>query len=224
MNSPITLILADDHPLFRKGLRQAIEEDTDMNIVGEAGDGKSALSLIEELIPDAAVLDINMPGMSGLEVARSVQQKGTYVAIVIFTNYKDQQMFDEAMDAGVRGYVLKDTAVVDTLEAIRAVTMGRYYLSPGLSDLLMKRSQRAKLLLQERPSLATLTLAERRILKLISANKTSKEVADDLHISYRTVETHRTNIATKLNIHATAFRNRKWRRRSPGIASMAATP
>jgi len=201
MSSSINLILADDHPLFRKGLRQAIEEDTGMKIIGEAGDGTAALSLLQEHTPDAAILDINMPGMSGLEIAQHVQRDGPFVAIVILTNYKDERMFDEAMDAGVRGYVLKDTAVVDTLEAIRAVTMGRYYFSPGLSDLLAKRSQRAKTLLQERPSLATLTPTERRILRLIGTHNTSKEIADEFHISYRTVETHRTNIATKLNIH-----------------------
>jgi DNA-binding NarL/FixJ family response regulator len=201
VNPTISLVIADDHALFRKGLRQSIEEDPSLRILGEASDGAMALRLIEDLMPDVAVLDIDMPRMRGLQVANMVQEKRLFVAVVILTIYREEDMFNEAMDAGVRGYVMKETAVIDLLEAIRAVAMGKYYFSPAIAGHLVERSQRAKHLLAEKPSLADLTPAERRILKAIALNKTSKEIADELGISYRTVETHRTNIATKLNIH-----------------------
>lgn len=201
MTSTISVVIADDHPLFRKGLRQSIEEDPSFTILGEAGDGATALRLIEERMPDVAVLDIDMPEMRGLQVARVVKEKNLFVAVIILTIYKEEDMFNEAMDAGVRGYVMKETAVIDLLEAMKIVSMGKYYFSPAIAGHLVGRSQRAKNLLMQKPSLADLTPAEQRTLKLIALNKTSKEIADELSISYRTVETHRTNIATKLNIH-----------------------
>jgi two-component system, NarL family, response regulator DegU len=201
MNQTISVIVAEDHPVFRKGLRDAIEDDRTLQLVAEAGDGEVALRLIEEHLPDVALLDIDMPGMNGLQVARSIQERNLFVATVILTIYKEEDMFNEAMDAGVRGYVLKETAIVDLLEAIKAVTMGEYYFSPTIAGYLVNRSKRAKDLLEQKPSMQHLTQSERRILKLIAVNKTSKEIADELSISYRTVETHRTNIATKLNLH-----------------------
>lgn len=201
MENNLTVLIADDHPLFRAGLRQAIEEDREMQVVGEAADGVAALEMITQRSPDVAVLDIGMPKMTGLEVARAVQERSAFVAVVILTNYKEEEMFNEAMDAGVRGYILKDTAAVDILQAIRTVTMGKYYISPSLSGYLISRSRRAATLLEQKPSLADLTPAEQRVLRLISLHKTSKEIAEELHVSYKTIETHRTNIASKLNIH-----------------------
>jgi DNA-binding NarL/FixJ family response regulator len=201
MEKKTAILIADDHPLFRAGLRQAIEQDREMHVVGEASDGTEVSAMIEETAPDVVVLDIGMPRMSGLEVARMLRQKKVSVAIVILTNYKDEEMFNEAMDTGVQGYVLKDMAAADIREAIRTVTMGRYYISPAVSDYLVARSQRAVRLLEEKPSLATLTPTERRVLALIAQNMTSKEIADELNVSYKTVETHRANIAAKLNIH-----------------------
>jgi DNA-binding NarL/FixJ family response regulator len=197
----ISIVIADDHPLFRKGVRQSIEEDPSMRIVGEASDGAAALQLIEEHMPDVAVLDIDMPGMRGLKVARMVQEKRLFVAVIILTIYKEGDMFNEAMDAGVRGYVMKETAAIDLLEAIKTVALGQYYLSPAIAGHLVRRSQSAKHLLTENPNVASLTPAEVRILKAIALNKTSKEIADEFCISFHTVETHRSNIAAKLKIH-----------------------
>jgi DNA-binding NarL/FixJ family response regulator len=201
MSSSVTVIIAEDHPLFRRGLAEAIREDATLRLTGEADNGEKALRLIEEQHPDVALLDIDMPRMSGLHVARAIQEKNLFVATIILTIYKEEDMFNEAMDAGVRGYVLKETAVIDLLDAIRTVTMGEYYFSPSLSGYLVGRSRRAKDLLEHKPTLQSLTPSERRILMLIAQSKTSKEIADTLTISYRTVETHRTNIATKLNLH-----------------------
>jgi DNA-binding NarL/FixJ family response regulator len=201
MTSTISVIIAEDHPLFRKGLSEAIREDASLQLVGEAENGARALQMIEQHPPDVALLDIDMPGMNGLKVARAIQEKNLFVATVILTIYKEEDMFNEAMDAGVRGYVLKETAVIDLLDAIKTVTMGKYYFSPSISGYLVGRSQRAKELLGHKPSLLTLTPSEQHILKQVSQCKTSKEIADSLKISYRTVETHRTNITTKLNLH-----------------------
>lgn len=203
MNKPISVVIADDHPLFRMGLRQAIEVDPALGIVGETGDGEAALQLLRSLAPDVAVLDIDMPGRNGLDVARAVQEGDLFVAVIILTIYKEEDMFIRAVDAGVRGYVMKESAVLDLLDAIKAVAEGRYYFSPSLTPHLVQRSRRAAQLLEVRPTLADLTPAERRILKLVAENKTSKEIAAELVVSYRTVETHRTNIASKLNIHGT---------------------
>jgi DNA-binding NarL/FixJ family response regulator len=201
MTPRLRILIADDHPLFRGGLRRALEEDPILDIVGETGDGAEALALILETQPDLAILDIDMPSMSGLAVAREVKRRELDVAVAILTIYREEDMFNEAMDSGVRGYVLKETAAIDLLDAIRTMADGRYYFSPELSSLLVGRSQRARDLLKERPSLADLTASERRILRLISLQKTSKEIADELFISIRTVETHRRNIAAKLGIH-----------------------
>jgi DNA-binding NarL/FixJ family response regulator len=201
MSASISVIIAEDHPLFRKGLGDAIREDGTLHLAGEARDGEQALRLIQEKLPDVVLLDIDMPQMSGLQVARAIQEKGLYVAPIILTIYKEEDMFNEAMDAGVRGYVLKETAIIDLLDAIKTVTMGEYYFSPALSGYLVSRSKRVRELLNHKPTLQSLTPAEHRILTLIAQSKSSKDIADSLNISYRTVETHRSNIATKLNLH-----------------------
>jgi len=196
-----TVLMADDHPLFRRGLRQAIEEGDALTVVAEAGDGAAALRQIRELKPDVAVLDIDMPGMTGLQVARAVREENLYVAVVILTVYREEDMFNEAMDLGVRGYVLKETAGVEIIEALKAVSMGKYYISPTISGHLAGRTERARQLLREKPSLSNLTATELKVLRMIAQGKTSKEIAEETHVSFRTVETHRYNISTKLNLH-----------------------
>jgi DNA-binding NarL/FixJ family response regulator len=200
MNPQITLVVADDHPLFRKGLREVIDSDPAMNVVGEAGDGAAALKLIQQYIPAMAILDVDMPRIGGLGVARAIQQQQLETDVVFLTMYREEDLFNEAMDVGARAYVLKDSAVNDILNAIHTVAEGKYYISPDLTDHLVKRSSRAEKLLRQTPSLEDLTPAELRILKLIAENHTSKEIADLLSISYKTVENHRTNIASKLHL------------------------
>ena len=198
--SGITLVIADDHPLFRKGLREMIESDRTIQIVGEAGNGATALELIRQHSPTIAVLDVDMPQMGGLAVAREIGRQKFETDVIFLTMYREEDLFNEAMDIGVRAYVLKDSAVNDILNAIHTVADGKYYISPALSDHLIKRSARAEKLLRHTPSLEDLTPAELHILKLIAESKTSKEIADLLSISYKTVENHRTNIAAKLHL------------------------
>lgn len=203
MSLKTTVVIADDHPLFRKGLRDAITADTSLEVIGEAGDGDTALAIIEQRKPDVAVLDIDMPVLKGLQVARVIQEKGLHVGVIILTIYEEEDMFNAAIDSGARGYVLKESAIVDVMKAIRTVSMGEYFFSPAIARFLVNKSRRARDLLQTRPQLDSLTPSERRVLRLIASEKTSKEIASELNVSPRTVETHRSNIAGKLGIHGT---------------------
>ena len=201
MAAEITVLIADDHPIVRKGLRQVIESDPQLKIVEETGDGRSALDRIEQLRPDVAVLDLDMPEKGGFDVVREMRKSRSITEVVILTIHGEKDIFDEAMDLGVKGYVLKDTAVTDIIAGIKSVAAGRHFISPQLSAYLVDRNTRASRLATAKPALADLTPTERKILKLIGEGKSSKEIADILFVSYRTVENHRTNICTKLEIH-----------------------
>jgi len=200
MNKNIGVIIADDHPLIRDGMRQLLRSVSGFVLQGEAHDGTSALTMIRELQPDIAVLDVDMPGMNGLEVARTVQKENLPTDIIVLTMYREEDMFNSAMDLGVRGYVLKDNAVTDIVACINAVAEGTYYLSPRISEYLVGRSERARALLKKRPELDTLTPTEKRVLSLIAEEKTSKEIAEEMHVALKTVENHRSNISGKLNL------------------------
>jgi DNA-binding NarL/FixJ family response regulator len=201
MNPEISIVIADDHPVFRQGLRQIIEIEPGLKVAGEARDGAAALKLIQELKPDVAVLDINMPNMKGFDVAREIRQQGLKVGIIFLTMYDDERMFNEALNVGALGYLLKDSAISDIAESVRAVASGQHFISPTISRYLINRASRSAALSEQRPSLKDLTPSELRVLKLISEHKTSKEIAAQLFISYRTVENHRANICQKLGIH-----------------------
>ena len=196
----LRIIIADDHPIFRKGLRQVLETDTHLHIVAEAEDGQAALNYLEELTPEVAVLDVDMPGRDGFQIAQEVKEKGLPVAIIFLTMHTDEQVFNTAFDLGVKGYVLKDGAVTEIIKGIRAVAAGENYISPELSTFLVRRANRAAALSQEKPTLASLTQTEQRVLKMIADYKTSREIADELSISPRTVERHRANISEKLDL------------------------
>ena len=200
MKNSITVLIADDHPIFRKGLREVLSEDPALRLVAEVGDGVTALREIRELKPQAAVLDLDMPEMNGLEVARKVQSLKLPVALVILTMYKEERVFNEALEAGVLGYVLKENAANDLLGCLRAVVAGQPFISPSLSSFLLGRNTRTRAFLEQKPELEALTDAERRILKLIADDLTSKEIAEQLGISFHTVENHRANICQKLNL------------------------
>lgn len=202
-NTQISVIIADDHPVFRSGLRTVLEASQGILIAGEASSGTDALALIETVKPAVAVLDIEMPGASGLDVARTVQERGLETAIVVLTMYTDEGIFNRAIDQGVLAYVLKENAASEVIAGIKAAAAGEYYISPGISGFLINRSNRRNHATTAVPALASLTPAEWRILKLIAGNKTTKEIASDLSISMKTVENHRSNIAEKLDLHGT---------------------
>jgi DNA-binding NarL/FixJ family response regulator len=201
MQKEITVVVADDHPVFRQGLRQIIELEQGLKVLGEASDGRAALTLIQELRPDVAVLDVNMPEMKGLDVAREIQRQELPVGIIFLTMYDDERMFNEALNVGARGYLLKDSAISDIVTSIRTVAAGQHYISPTISNYLVKRSVRSTALAAQASSLKDLTPTELRILKLIAQNQSSKLIAAKLFISYRTVENHRYSICRKLGLH-----------------------
>jgi DNA-binding NarL/FixJ family response regulator len=200
MENNARILIVDDHPLFRQGLRMAIESKPPSKVVSEAGSGSDAVKLAGELKPDVIVLDMDMPGMNGLEAARAILSELPAARIVFLTLHKDEGIFDEAMSIGAMGYMLKENAITDILSCIEAVMNGRRFVSPLLTDALLERTARADAFHREQPRLASLTASERRILRLIAGNKTSKEIAAELNISPRTVENHRANICIKLNL------------------------
>lgn len=199
MNRPKILIV-DDHPLFRTGLRQVILDDDRFELVGQSGNGQEAMLFIEKNKPDVAVLDLKLPGMSGLEIARRAQEGRLPTRIIILTMHNEEELIHRALDHGAMGFILKENAVEEIIEAIAAVAEGRHYFSPSVSGHLVHRRQRASSLAAEKPGLKDLTKAEVRILKLIAMKKTSREIAAELFISPRTVEAHRANISAKLEL------------------------
>jgi DNA-binding NarL/FixJ family response regulator len=201
MSREIRIVMADDHPVVREGLARVIRSDPGMKIIAQAGDGQSALAEIQSLRPDVAVLDIDMPVMDGFSVAREIQKLGLEVEVVFLTIHREEELFQAAMDLGAKGYVLKDSAVTDIIESIRAVASHQHYISPQLSSYLVRRKSKADALARLKPALEDLTPTERRVLRLIAENKTTREIADELFISPRTVDTHRANICRKLDLH-----------------------
>lgn len=199
MNRPKILIV-DDHPLFRAGLRQVILDDERFELIGQSGDGLEAMQLIKKDKPDVAVVDLKLPGMSGLEIARRTQEERLPTSVIILTMHNEEELCNRALDHGVMGFVLKENAVDEILKAIVAVSEGRHYFSSSVSSHLVRRLQRSTSLVREKPGLKDLTRAELRILKLIAMKKTSREIATELFISPRTVEAHRANISAKLEL------------------------
>jgi DNA-binding NarL/FixJ family response regulator len=200
MSVGIKVLIVDDHPLFRSGLRQVIESNSCFELIGETGDGEAALRLIQEKNPDVAVLDVNLPGLSGLEIARRLQEKRRRVRLIMLTMHKEEEIFNRALDFGAKGFVLKENAADEIVKAIVTVAAGEHYLSSSISGYLVHRRDRAESLATKKPGLDDLTKAERRILKLIAEKKTSRQIGAELFISPRTVEAHRANICAKLEL------------------------
>ncbi len=201
MKREVKLLIVDDHPVFRRGLRQIIEEHPTFHVIGEAPDGKTALDLTLELKPDIVVVDIDMPRLSGLDMARAFQKNKLSVSIVFLTMYREEDMFNAAMDMGVKAYVLKENAVDDIIAALEKVARGETFISQSMSEMGKRRGVRVQALLLSKPQIEDLTSAERRILKLIAEDRTSKEIASLLEISVKTVDNHRLNICHKLNLY-----------------------
>lgn len=193
----IRVAIADDHAIFRQGLLKLLQTAGDITVVGEAGDGRAALSLIERERPDLAVLDIAMPGLTGLELAQELDRLGLATRVIFLTMHNDLLTARKAISSTAWGYLPKDDAFEELLQAIRDVATGRKYISPRLSDQVFATSAG-----QEKAT--ALTGRECEVLRLIAAGLTNKQIGDRLFISVKTVETHRTRIMHKLKIHTTA--------------------
>jgi DNA-binding NarL/FixJ family response regulator len=195
-----TILIADDHPMFRRGLRDVIRSERTFYVIGEAGDGEEALAIIEREKPSIAVLDLDMPKKSGLEVTTYIIEKGLPVSVLILTMYNEEEMFNKALRLGVMGYILKDSAVLDIVKGIASVARGEYFFSASLTNHLIKTNHTSNNLIDQHAGVDKLTSTERRILHLIADNKVTSEIADALYISPRTVEHHRAHICEKLGV------------------------
>lgn len=202
MNSKTTVLLADDHALIRGGLRQIIEQKNDYQII-EADNGEDALRIIREQHPQVAILDIEMPGLTGFDVAKRVHSEGISIDIIFLTMFKDETLFNKAMDIGVKGYVLKENSVADILRCIESVLAGKHYLSPEISGFLINRNTKLATPATDKEGLHLLTPAEKNILKLLATMKTNQEMAEELNVSIKTIQNHRHNICNKLDISGT---------------------
>jgi DNA-binding NarL/FixJ family response regulator len=207
MADEIHIIIADDHPVVRRGLRMAIEEDSGLKLVAEAGDGEAALAVIEKLRPQVAVLDIDMPKLDGFGVAREIGKRRLPVETIFLTMHTGEDLFLAALELGAKGYILKDSAMVEIVAGVRAVAAGRPYLSSALTARLLQRREKPGEQPREAPGedrqaewVGRLSPNELRIVQLIAFDKSSKEIGEELSIHYRTVENHRTNICRKLGI------------------------
>lgn len=201
MKDEIKILIADDHPLMRNGIAAVLEEEPGFCVCAHATNGNEAYKKLKETGFDIVTLDIEMPEMSGLELARKIGEENIDTRIIFLTMHKDEDMFNEAMDSGASGYVLKDNAVNDIVNCVKEVSNGGYYISPLISQFLVKRQHSVNKLSSSSPSINDLTKSERKILKMISNNHTSKEIAGELFISIKTVENHRSNISKKLDLH-----------------------
>ena len=199
MADEIQILIADDHPLMRKGLRLSVEEDPGLKVVGEASDGEAALALIKKLHPQVVLLDIEMPKLDGLGVLREMVKSGLKTEVIFLTFHSNQDLFRSAMDLGCKGYILKDSAVQEVVAGIHAVASGRPYISSAITTGLLLRQNQP----DAKPSdslMSHLTPTELRIMQLNSRGKTSKEIGAELSIHYRTVENHRTSMCRKLEL------------------------
>ena len=202
MTKPVRILLADDHTVIRQGLRLLLEREPSFQVVGEAADGRQAVALAEQLRPDVLVLDLAMPNLNGIEAARQIAGRVPSTAIVVLSMHADESYLLQALKAGARAYLLKDSADSDLIAAVRAVRDGKGFFSPAISRLLADDYVRH---LQERgahDSYELLTPREREILQLLAEGKSNKDVAAILNLSTYTVETHRANIMQKLNLHS----------------------
>jgi DNA-binding NarL/FixJ family response regulator len=199
-DSTCRVVIADDHPVFRAGLRQVIETQPGFTVVGEVGDGKAALAKVEELHPDLLILDANMPELTGFEVAERLLGRARELKIVILSMLDDEQALNRALNAGVHAYVLKDDAAAELHNCLQRVVRGQPYVSPAMTQFLLRRRSRADQLAEATRGLDDLTTAERRILKRVAQKKSTKEIARELFVSPRTVEAHRANICQKLSL------------------------
>ena len=199
--NPIRILLADDHTVMRNGLRLLLERQRNLTVVGEASDGRETVRLAEQLSPDVVVMDIAMPKLNGIEAARQIMAANPDLAIVILSMHSDESYVIRALKAGARAYLLKDSAEGDLIAAIHAITDGKSFFSPAISRILVEDYMRQLEQKHVEDTYELLTAREREILQLLAEGKTNKEVAAMLNLSIYTVETHRTHILQKLNLH-----------------------
>src|SRR5512146_1348383 len=202
--SKVRILIADDHGIVRKGLRLQLEQNTNFQVIGEATDGREAVRLTEELKPDVVIMDIAMPNLNGIQATTQIVKRNSQTGVIILSMHSDESYLIRALTAGAKGYLLKDNADVDLYRAVQVVAQGKPFFSPAISNTLLEDYMRQ---LQQRglqDSYDLLIDREKEILQLLAEGKSSKEVAGQLNLSPSTVETHRTRIMQKLDLHSSA--------------------
>ncbi len=197
----ISVFLADDHFILREGIRSLLEKVPDIEMIGEANDGREAVAKVEELLPDVVLMDITMNGMNGLEATRIIKERHPSIKVIILTMHETDQYLSEMLEAGASGYVVKTTSSSELVSAIRSVYQGDVHLYPSIARMLVEDYLQKVKIGEEKESYNGLTAREKEILRYIADGKQNKEIADLLGISIRTVQSHRTNLMDKLGAH-----------------------
>ncbi len=200
--SVLKVLLVEDHVIVRQGVKALLAEESDVHVVGEAGDGSQALQLIETLRPDIVLMDLALPNIGGIEVTRQIRERFPNIQVIVLSMHDNEEYVFRALRAGASGYVLKQSTSTELVLALRAVVAGNTFLSPGISQILISDYvQRSKSEAQDQDALDILTPRERQVLQLIVRGYNNRQIAEQLHISIKTVETHRGNMMKKLDVH-----------------------
>jgi len=201
MSTAYRIIIAEDHTILREGLKSLLCSSPNLEIVGEAEDGREAIRCVEKFKPDLILMDLSMPRMNGMDAIREIKKRFSGTKILVLTVHKTEEYILATLKAGADGYVLKDATHAELMMAVKNVLSGKYYISPGISEKVIEGYLEGRKTLKTRTSWETLTQREREILKLIAEGYKNKEIADDLCISVKTVEKHRANLMEKLDLH-----------------------
>jgi len=199
----IRIVIADDHVMFRDGLRPLLDREEDMEVVGEADDGLGAVQVVHDLAPDVVIMDVSMPQLNGIEAAQQIRERDPKVRVIVLSMHSDRQFVIEAFRAGVRAYILKDVPFEDLRRVVRSVHDGNLELSPAITDIVI--TDLTHLASHDESSVySILSARERQVLQMIAEGRSTKEIAGDLHLSAKTIESHRKQVMTKLDIHTVA--------------------
>ena len=198
------VVIAEDHTILREGLRALLSAESDLEVVGEAEDGRQAIRRVEELGPDLILTDLSMPKMNGVEAIREIKKRASETKVLALTVHKAEEFILEVLQAGADGYILKDASSEELIMAIKSILGGKRYLSPSVSQMVIEGYLEGRKSIASSSPWDTLTKREREILKLIAEGHKNKEIADYLYISVKTVEKHRANLMKKLDLHSAA--------------------